>query len=174
MPEESRTTWFLAQLKPNCHRIAERNLTRQGFQSFLPMQEETRRSEGRFTSAMRPLFPGYLFVAFNKALGGWWKVNSTYGVSRLVSAGNTPIEVPQALVTQLMRRCDSTGKLLPPKSLNPGDQVKINNGPLVQYVTTIEALAYDQRVWVLLEFMGQQTRIDVAAGQLRAVEGASG
>ena len=73
-----------------------------------------------------------------------------------------------------MRRCDSTGKLLPPKSLNPGDQVKINNGPFVEYVATIEALAYDQRVWVLLEFMGQQTRIDVAAGQLRAVEGASG
>ena len=61
------TTWFFAQFKPNCHRIAERNLERQGFQSLLPMQEETRRVRGKFTALMRPLFPGYLFVAFGKA-----------------------------------------------------------------------------------------------------------
>ena len=59
------TTWFLAQLKPNSHRIAERNLARQGVRTFLPLQEETKRARGRFTTQMRPLFPGYLFVAFD-------------------------------------------------------------------------------------------------------------
>ena len=127
MAEQIETTWFLAQLKPNCHRIAERNLKRQGFQSFLPMQEESGRAGSRFDSQMRPLFPGYLFVAFNKALGGWWKVNSTYGIVRLVSTGNTPVEVPLSLVTQLMLRCDNSGKLLPTKQFSRGDQVVINN-----------------------------------------------
>jgi transcriptional antiterminator RfaH len=162
-------TWFLAQFKPNCHRIAERNLVRQGFQSFLPMQEETRRVRGKFTTFMRPLFPGYLFVAFDKAHGGWQAVNSTYGITRLVSAGKTPVEVPLNLVSQLMQRCDTTGKLLPPKLLSPGDQVIINKGPFVEFIATIEALASDRRVWVLLEFMGQKTRVAVPANQLRTV-----
>ena len=162
-------TWFLAQFKPNCHRIAERNLVRQGFQSFLPMQEETRRVRGKFTTFMRPLFPGYLFVAFDKAHGGWQAVNSTYGITRLVSAGKTPVEVPLNLVSQLMQRCDTAGKLLPPKLLSPGDQVIINKGPFVEFIATIEALASDRRVWVLLEFMGQKTRVAVPADQLRAV-----
>ena len=162
-------TWFLAQFKPNCHRIAERNLVRQGFQSFLPMQEETRRVRGKFTTFMRPLFPGYLFVAFDKAHGGWQAVNSTYGITRLVSAGKTPVEVPLNLVSQLMQRCDTAGKLLPPKLLSPGDQVIINKGPFVEFIATIEALTSDRRVWVLLEFMGQKTRVAVPADQLRAV-----
>jgi transcriptional antiterminator RfaH len=162
-------TWFLAQFKPNCHRIAERNLVRQGFHSFLPMQEETRRVRGKFTTFMRPLFPGYLFVAFDKAHGGWQAVNSTYGITRLVSAGKTPVEVPLNLVSQLMQRCDTAGKLLPPKLLSPGDQVIINKGPFVEFIATIEALTSDRRVWVLLEFMGQKTRVAVPADQLRAV-----
>ena len=29
--------WFLAQLKPNCARIAENHLARQGFETFLPL-----------------------------------------------------------------------------------------------------------------------------------------
>ena len=52
------TSWFLAQMKPNSHDIANRNLTRQGFETFLPLQEETRRTRGRFVTRRRPLFPG--------------------------------------------------------------------------------------------------------------------
>jgi transcriptional antiterminator RfaH len=133
------------------------------------MQEETRRVRGKFTTFMRPLFPGYLFVAFDKAHGGWQAVNSTYGITRLVSAGKTPVEVPLNLVSQLMQRCDTAGKLLPPKLLSPGDQVIINKGPFVEFIATIEALASDRRVWVLLEFMGQKTRVAVPADQLRTV-----
>ena len=51
------TSWFLAQLKPNCANIADKNLKRQGFQTFLPMEEETRQRNGKFVTAMRPLFP---------------------------------------------------------------------------------------------------------------------
>ena len=163
------TTWFFAQFKPNCHRIAERNLERQGFQSFLPMQEETRRVRGKFTTHMRPLFPGYLFVAFDKARGGWQAVNSTYGITRLVSTGKNPVEVPLNLVSQLMRRCDNAGKLLPPKLLSPGDQVMINKGPFFEFIATIESIASDRRVWVLLDFMGQQTRVAVPVDELRTI-----
>ena len=63
------TSWFLAQLKPNCANIADKNLKRQGFQTFLPMEEETTQRNGKFVTAMRPLFPGYIFVAFDVARG---------------------------------------------------------------------------------------------------------
>jgi hypothetical protein len=62
---DSGTSWFLAQFKPNSHRIAERTLLRQGFRIFLPLHEETTRIRGKFTVQMRPLFPGYLFVVLN-------------------------------------------------------------------------------------------------------------
>jgi hypothetical protein len=51
--------WFLAQIRPNSAQIALRNLARQGFVTFFPQEEGTRRSRGRFEPVLKPLFPGY-------------------------------------------------------------------------------------------------------------------
>jgi transcriptional antiterminator RfaH len=166
---DTRTSWFLAQMKPNCATIADENLKRQGFKTFLPMEEETRQRNGKFVTAMRPLFPGYIFVAFDVARGLWGNVNSTYGITRLVSFGKMPSAVPLDLVSQLMLRCDVTGKLLPPGRLKPGDQVSLTTGPFTNFVAEVEKIASDRRVWVLMEIMGAQTRVSVGADQLRAV-----
>ena len=163
------TSWFLAQLKPNCANIANENLKRQGFKTFLPMEEETRQRNGNFVTSMRPLFPGYIFVAFDIARGFWSTVNSTYGITRLVSFGKEPTAVPLDLVSQLMLRCDAKGKLLPSKLLKPGDQVTLTKGPFANFVAEVEKSAPDRRVWVLMEIMGGQTRVAVATDQLRSV-----
>jgi transcriptional antiterminator RfaH len=163
------TTWFLAQLKPNCVQIASKNLGRQGFRTFLPMEEETRERNGKFAVVNKPLFPGYIFVAIDVAQGLWRSVNSTYGVTRLVSFGKEPAPVPLDLVAQLMLRCDASGKLLPPKVLRPGDQVALTTGPFANFVAEVERVAPDRRVWVLMDIMGGQTRVAVGADQLRAL-----
>ncbi len=139
------TSWFLAQLKPNCANIADTNLKRQGFQTFLPMEEETRQRNGKFVTSTRPLFPGYIFVAFDVARGFWGTVNSTRGITRLVSFGKEPTAVPPDLVSQLMLRCDAQGKLLPPKLLKPGDQVTLTKGPFANFAVEVEKIALDRR-----------------------------
>ena len=151
-------TWFLAQFKPNSHQIAQRNLQRQGFQTFLPMHEETKRKSGQFTTTLRPLFAGYLFIGFDTSKGGWRRINSTYGISKLVSFGGEPQPVPLDLISSLMQRCDDSGKLLPPHVFKAGDAVKIASGPFADFAATVEEVAPDQRVWVLLELMGRTTR----------------
>jgi transcriptional antiterminator RfaH len=163
------TTWFLAQLKPNSAQIANKNLGRQGFRTFLPMEAETRQRYGKFVTENRPLFPGYIFVALNVAKGLWRTVNSTYGITRLVSFGKEPAAVPLDLVSQLMLRCDADGKVLPPKMLKPGDQVALNTGPFANFVAEVEKIAPDRRVWVLMDIMGGQTRVAVGADQLREI-----
>lgn len=163
----SSSHWFLAQLKPNSYRIAERNLARQGFRSFLPMHEETHRVRGKFTTQLRPLFPGYIFVSFDPGQGLWHKVNSTLGIARLVSIGKNPASVPIDLITQLMTRCDLEGKLQPPRILEPGDEVIISKGPFTEFVATVDKLAPDQRVFVFLNLLGRETRLAVDAAQLR-------
>jgi len=162
-------TWFLAQFRPNCHAMAERNLRQQRFQTFLPLHEETKRRAGRFVSTLRPLFAGYMFVAFDTAKGGWRKINNTYGVTRLVSFGEEPQSVPLDLISRLMLRCDGGGKLLPPRILNPGDAVRISSGPFADFVATVEKISPDQRVWVLLDLMGRTARVAVVAETLQVL-----
>jgi transcriptional antiterminator RfaH len=159
--------WFLAQLKPNCGQIAKRNLERQGFQTFFPRQEETTRCKRKFSTKLRPLFPGYIFVSFDVTQGGWRTVNSTYGITQLVSFDNEPTTVPRDIIVSLMQRCDADAKLLPPPTLMAGDNVQLTSGPFADFMATVEKEAPDKRVWVLLELMGRQTRIMVGEDGLR-------
>ncbi len=164
---EERADWFLAQLKPNCGQIAKRNLERQGFQIFLPHQEETTRHKGKFTTKLKPLFPGYIFVALDVLRGRWRAVNSTHGVTHLVSFGGKPTTVPTDIILSLMRRCDADAILLPPPTLSAGDNVHLTSGPFADFVATVEQISPDKRVWVLLDLMGRQTRLAVGADSLR-------
>jgi transcriptional antiterminator RfaH len=158
--------WFVVQFKPNSYNIAERNLKRQGLETFLPLQEITKRQETRFVSEFRPLFPGYMFVRLDSQASLWRKVNSTYGVSRIISFNNLPAAVPIALVSALLDRCDDKGRLISNADLAEGDKIKVIDGPFAEFVGTVETINMEKRIWLLLEFMGQSTRIQVASSQV--------
>ena len=159
--------WYVIQFKPNSHRLAERNLHRQGFETFLPMQKITRRKASRFVGDLKPLFPGYMFVRVNCELAPWRVINSTIGVSRLVSFEGTPKPLPVQLISGLMLRCDASGTLLPPESLSAGDSVEMLTGPFANFIATVDTIDPKQRIWVLLDFMAQKTRMQVSADQLQ-------
>jgi transcriptional antiterminator RfaH len=167
--EAATKDWFLAQLKPNCAKIAGKNLQRQGFETFLPLEDVTQQRRGKFVTVERPLFPGYIFVALDIRSGLWRTVNSTYGITRLVSFGDEPAVVPHDLISQLFLRCDEAGKLLPAPRLQPGDKVTLTTGPLANFVAEIETIKSEQRAWVLIEIMGRPTRMEVGTEQLRAI-----
>ena len=165
----TQTGWFLAQVKPNSAAIADKNLKRQGFETFLPMETQTKQRKGRFVTAQQPVFPGYIFVALDVAQGLWRKVNATYGITKLVSFGSTPAEVPADLVAGLRARCDSESRMLPPADLQKGDKVTIIEGPFAQTIAEIERIDPDRRVWVLLDVMGRRTRTAMDSTQVRTV-----
>ena len=159
--------WHLVQFKPNSHRLAARNLQRQGFETFLPLQKVTRRKASRLTVDLRPLFPGYMFVGVELDVAPWRTINSTIGVSRLVSFADNYKPLPLNLISSLMLRCDKEGKLLPPKTLNAGDSVEVLAGPFTNFVASVEKIDAQQRVWVLMESMGRGTRMKVQPEQLK-------
>ncbi|MFC3424024.1 transcription termination/antitermination protein NusG [Rhizorhabdus histidinilytica] len=158
----------MVQLKPNAEVIAKRNLLRQHAQVFTPFEEITSRRAGRLVQIYRALFPDYLFVSFDPDVVRWRAVNSTLGVNRLIDfSHDRPAQVPSGLISSLMRRCDPSGKLLPPRFLRGGDLVRVTSGPLAEFIGTVEQLAPDQRVWVLLDMLGKNTRVAVKPADLR-------
>ena len=130
--------------------MALKNLNKQGFKTFLPLHTFTSRQISRFTNATKPLFPGYMFVAFDRKNPHWHRINSTYGVSRLITFNSNIKPVPKRIINNLMQRCDSSGKLITAKKLKIGDQVKVLNGPFASFIATVETLEADQRLWILM------------------------
>ena len=163
-PATPQVSWYLVQVKPNSYKIAERNLKRQGFSVFSPTYEETRKRSGRFTTVVRPLFSGYLFVSFPHKSAPWRAINSTYGVSQLVTLGQgAPRPVPVDLISSLMLRCNHDGRLKPLTTLQSGDAVRLTSGPFVDFTAKVEKISANQRIWVLLDLMGQETKVVVSA-----------
>ena len=171
MEHDCAKSWYLIQLKPNSHQIAARNLIRQGFEIFLPLQEVTKRKEAKFANVLRPLFPGYMFVSFDPESAPWRKINSTLGVARLVGFGVDPAIVPLQFITDLKNRCDANGKIIVSQSLCSGDDVFLLSGPFANFVATVEQIDPEKRVWLLLNFMEKTMRIQAKPEQLALAGG---
>ena len=162
--------WYLIQLKRNSCRIAERNLNQQGFKTFLPLQDLTSRRGSKFFSTTKPLFPGYMFVLIQSDGTPWQKINNTLGVLRLICQDGVPKRVPTEVVSGLISRCDRLGRLLPPIAVRRGDIVEIHSGALANFIATVETIESDRRMWVLMDIMGQITRVQVASEQIKLLD----
>jgi len=159
--------WFILQYKPNAHHKAIKNLNRQGFETFLPLIDATARKLSRFVNTSIPLFPGYMFVRFDKAESEWHKINNSYGVSRLITFDSNLKSIPTSFVDHLMKRYDLSGKLIPIQKLKKGDQVMVLRGPFANFMATVEKYEADQRIWILMDLMGRKTKIITAPEALK-------
>ena len=166
MCNQNSNLWYLVQFKPNSYRVAELNLNRQGFETFIPFQEVSARRFSRFVSSITPLFPGYMFVSFNPEEPFWTKIRSTIGVLRLVGLGEKPKNVPSYIIEEIMQMCDHSGKFRPSKPLAKGDDVRIIRGPFADFLATIEKIHDNKRIHILFKFMGHFTKVDVQPNQL--------
>jgi len=158
--------WFILQFKSNSHHLAVKNLNRQGFETFLPLHETTSRRLSQFINTSKPLFPGYMFIKFDRAESEWHKINSTYGVSRLITFNSILKSIPTIFVDHLMERYDLSEKLLLIQKLKKGDQVTVLKGPFRNFIATVEKYEADQRIWILLDLMGRKTKIQTSSDNL--------
>ena len=159
--------WFVLKFKPNSHDQATRNLNRQGFETFLPLYDTTSRKLSRFVNTSKPLFPGYMFIKFNRAESEWHKINNTYGVSRLITFNSILKSIPTIFVDHLMKRYDLSGKLIPIQKLKKGDHVTVLKGPFANFIATVEKYEADQRIWILMDLMGRKTKIITPSDALK-------
>jgi len=151
--------WCIAQIKPNSYRSAIQNLERQGFQTFLPKMEITQRQENKFIVKNAYVFPGYMFVCFDPHSINWTKINSTYGVSKILTFNKKPSEISSDLILELKNRYEINSNPTQKEKLQKGDSLKFYKGPFADLIAKVESVDEKNRIWVLLEAMGGYQRL---------------
>ena len=154
--------WYLLQTKPNAYATACQNLRRQGFDVFFPLIIKTTKKSGKFLDTKAPLFPGYLFMGSSIDLIPWKSVNGTRGISRAVTLDGVYRSVSSRIIEGLQRRCDERGVFRNLNDIDLGDRAKIERGPFSEFVCTVDQITDDQRAWVLIDLLRQQTRVEVS------------
>jgi transcriptional antiterminator RfaH len=108
---------------------------------------------------LAPLFPGYVFCRLDMVLSGK-AARYSPGVKDFLTFGSRIAEVSENILEALRERCPGGIAEIDPVNAKPGDRVKINEGPFSGLEAIFEQkLRGSERVAVLLEILGRQTRI---------------
>jgi transcriptional antiterminator RfaH len=162
--------WYLVYTKARQEDVAASGLEEQGYRVYLPKLKVKRRRPGGKIDVEEPLFPRYLFAAPTQQEQSISPMQYTSGVQKLVKFGHIYLSVSDDIVEAIRKREDpSTGfhRLAMP-SLKPGDAVRMKTGPFAGIDGIFEAQSGQDRVIVLLEILGQQTRTEVSIGELES------
>lgn len=164
--------WYCAQTHWSSGLVALDGLVRQGFAAFLPRIERELPDRTRVLSAM---FPGYLFVRFDRDQDHWRPIASTTGIRRLFGVSpELPVPVPPGVVEALIGRAtrDSAVRFEPHPSLLPilpGTPIRVAEGPFADF-EGICRMSGGGRVKVLIEIMGREVAFHLPRRAVEAIE----
>lgn len=118
------------------------------------------------SSKVRPYFPGYLFVRTALEETGTSALEWIPGADGLVSFGGEPATISENFIQELRHRLAEM-KVVQESGVNrfkTGDQVLIVSGTFRGYDAVFDTkLNSDQRVQVLLSWLGRQMKVEVEA-----------
>ncbi|MEX2642210.1 MAG: transcription termination/antitermination NusG family protein [Acetobacterales bacterium] len=164
--------WYVARTQPNAEQRACSHLQRQGFDTYMPCYLRRRRHARRTEWRAAPLFPGYVFVRFDRDAARWRAIHSTVGVSHLVCQGERPAPVPEGVVEDIRAAEDETGMVPLNEAPARGDRVAVGDGPFAGCAGLFDGDSDERRVFVLLDLLGRQVRVSVSRDAVQAATAA--
>jgi len=163
-----RGQWYVLYTKPNAEYQVARALNERGIEVFLPTVKKRRRRRWQEC----PFFPCYLFARIDFERVGYSAVAWTPGLRRVVSFASKPAVVPEEAIEMIRQRLaeiEAQGGL-PTHGFKPGDEVRFKAGPLRGLHGIFEGpMKPAERVRVLIRFLGQVNRAEVAVADLERV-----
>ena len=164
-------SWYLVVTKPQSEFKAQDNLNRQGYETYLPLVQTTRRRNGKNVKRTEAFFPRYLFIHLDTESDNWSPIRSTIGVAGMVRFGGLPAVVPETLINKLINSEDEIGnQSINKKELKPGEQVEIIDGPFAGYKAIYQKMKSTKRVSVLLDIVGKNTQLTLSVHELEIVQ----
>jgi transcriptional antiterminator RfaH len=150
--------WSVARTESMREHTAQRWLAQTGFETYLPLISGKARP--------KPLFPGYLFVRIGAT--GWLRVENTIGILQLLRMGDQPARITDLTIEEIKaREHDGVVKLPERQRWHTGDRVLIGGGSFFGHTGLFDGMGVRERVFVLLNLFGRQTRVMLPLDDLR-------
>jgi transcriptional antiterminator RfaH len=160
--------WCAARLQAQHEQYALHCLGVAGYQSYYPRLRTRRIRFGRKVEILPPLFPGYAFVTIELQ---WHAARWCPSVISLIMDGAAPARVPDSVIAEIRSREVRGAVELPklPGDLHAGDRVRILSGPFVGHLGLFAGMKPRERVEVLLQILGGQSRVELAKSAVERI-----
>lgn len=136
---------------------------------LVPMEEVVEMREGQKKRSERKFFPGYVLVQMEMDDESWHLVKDAPKVLGFIG-GTTdkPTPIPDREADAILQRIqDGVDKPRPKVLFEPGEVVRVTDGPFNDFNGVVEEVNYEKsRMLVAVQIFGRSTPVELEFGQV--------
>lgn len=136
---------------------------------LVPTEEVVEMRNGQQRKSERKFFPGYVLVHMEMTDETWHLVKSVPKVMGFIGGtGDRPAPIPDKQAEAILQRVQEGVEKPRPKVLyEPGEAVRVVDGPFTDFNAVVEDVDYDKsRVKVSVLIFGRSTPVDLEFSQI--------
>jgi transcription termination/antitermination protein NusG len=164
------SNWYAIYVKSRHEFIAQNELLKKNFETFLPVVRKLRPWKDRKKWIDFPLFPGYLFVHLMPDTGTFHDVLRTAGVVNLISEKpGHPAPVPHDEIDSLKIMLTSGEDYDVYPCMNEGRRIRVTRGPLRGAEGTLGKRDDKYMFLVNIEMLGRSVGVNIFADDMEVI-----
>jgi len=139
---------------------------------LVPTEEVVEMRGGQKRKSERKFFPGYVLVQMEMSEATWHLIKDTPRVLGFIGGtADKPAPITEKEAAAILRRVADSGDKPRPKTLfEPGETVRVVDGPFADFNGVVEEVNYDKsRVQVAVTIFGRATPVELEFGQVEKV-----
>jgi transcriptional antiterminator NusG len=170
--------WYVvhaySQYENSVKRSLEEHIRRAGLQDkfgqiLVPTEEVVEIRDGQRRTTERKFFPGYVLVQMEMSDETWHLVKNVPKVLGFIGGTNEkPAPLSDKEAAAIMNRVEESVEKPKPKTLyEPGEAVRVTDGPFADFNGVVEEVNYDKnRLRVAVTIFGRSTPVELEFGQV--------
>jgi transcriptional antiterminator NusG len=154
------------KVKANIEKLVEnREMQDTIFEVRVPVEEVAEVKNGKQKVKERKMFPSYVIIKMIMTDESWYLVRNTRGVTGFVGPGSKPVPLTDEEVKSL-----GVVERLPVIELEPGDTIKVKDGPFEDFIGAVESISQEKRkIKAFVSMFGRETLIELDYDQIEKV-----
>lgn len=156
--------------------LLENRITAQGLADLvtkvvIPTEQVSEIRSGKKRISQRKFFPGYLIVEMELNEKTYLLIKATPGVTGFIGLGKKPMPLAQEEVENILKKTEETQTKPSPKVVfEKGEQVRVTEGPFVNFNGTIEEIHPEKgKLKVSVSIFGRATPVELEYWQVEKV-----
>jgi len=153
------------------NRIAAEGLQNIISKVIIPTEQVSEIRSGKKKISQRKFFPGYLLLEMELSEKTYLFVKTSPGVTGFIGLGKKPMPLSQEEVDNILKRTKDTEVKPSPKTVfERGEQVRVNEGPFLNFNGTIDEIHPEKgKVKVSVSIFGRSTPVELEYWQVEKI-----
>lgn len=139
---------------------------------LVPTEEVVEMRNGQKRKSERKFFPGYVLVQVEMSEAAWHLIKNTPRVLGFIGGtAAKPAPITEKEAEAILRRIEESDEAPRPRTLfEPGETVRVNDGPFADFNGVVEEVNYEKsRIQVAVVIFGRSTPVELEFSQVEKI-----